>query len=519
MSSTAATTPAPAVAPPPMAAKIDDFSDKLSPMLVKELRQGLRAKTFVILFLALQGMLTFVLLIAMGAASSSESGHVVSSVIFFFFSIAVLVVQPLRGIGTLHNEIRGSTIDLMVLTRMGTWRIVLGKWVAIVSQSALLLAAIAPYLILRYFFGRMELFAELLLMMLVFLGSAVFTAVTVGLSALPSILVRGLLPLLIAVYLGAVTIGIIFDGGLPRLIDFCTLNSHGSGLALLAGVVAAIYGGWSALALGASAIAPMAENHSSIRRIVSLGAVLVVGMVGYFGNFERETTGPLLVLFAAPAVAIALTEPMNLLPPIVRPFLRFGGMGKLAGRILYPGWASGTIYTGILLLVAIGCVLIGQSSPSDGRLNIFLISALGTLLFPAVVLRIFSAKVKNPLAFYLLILAITVAITIGVLIGTIESDEDQWVWFLSWIPPVQIVLGQVVSEDFYRNASGGSATGGVPDFRTIYNIGVATAGVCYALLVASAFKNFFRIREVEDEALASPDTTVPEATRTSLKQP
>ena len=207
-----------------MAGKIDDFSDKLSPMLVKELRQGLRAKTFVILFLALQGLLTFVLLIAMGASSSADGGGVVSSVIFFFYSLAVLVVQPLRGIGTLHNEIRGSTIDLMVLTRMGTWRIVLGKWVAIVSQSALLLAAIVPYLILRYFFGRMELFAELLLMGLVFLGSAVFTAVTVGLSALPSILVRGLLPLFIAVYLGGLTIAIIFDGELKRLIDFCTLD-------------------------------------------------------------------------------------------------------------------------------------------------------------------------------------------------------------------------------------------------------------------------------------------------------
>ena len=146
MSTVATVTPPPM--PPAAAGKLDDFSDKLSPMLVKELRQGLRAKTFVIVFLALQGLMTVVLLAAV-SASPDRAGQSVSSVIFFFFSLAVLVVQPLRGIGALHNEIRGSTIDLMVLTRMNAWRIVLGKWVAIVRKSEFLITAIVPYLIMR----------------------------------------------------------------------------------------------------------------------------------------------------------------------------------------------------------------------------------------------------------------------------------------------------------------------------------------------------------------------------------
>ena len=33
---------------------LSDFPDRISPMLVKELRQGMRAKTFIVLFLALQ---------------------------------------------------------------------------------------------------------------------------------------------------------------------------------------------------------------------------------------------------------------------------------------------------------------------------------------------------------------------------------------------------------------------------------------------------------------------------------
>src|SRR5688572_7754057 len=219
--------------PPPVAGKLDEFSDKLSPMLVKELRQGLRAKTFVILFLALQGLLCVVLLSAIGASSDGDSGPTVSKVIFFFFALAALVAQPLRGVGSLHNEIKGNTIDLMVLTRLGAWRIVLGKWVAIVSQTGLLLMAIVPYLILRYFFGRMELFAELLLLGLIFAGSAIFTALTVGLSAISSILVRGLLPLGIAFYVGIGVMAVTFDNELDELIEFCTLQEKDAIWALL----------------------------------------------------------------------------------------------------------------------------------------------------------------------------------------------------------------------------------------------------------------------------------------------
>ncbi len=215
MSSTA---PA-AATPPPVPHALDEFSDRISPMLVKELRQGLRAKTFVIVFLALQALLAVVLLSAIGASSAESSGQRVSTIIFFFFSLAVLI--------------------------------------------------------LRYFFGRMNLFAELNLLLLIFLGSALFTALTVGLSAINSIIIRGLLPLICAVYLGAGIFILAFDNhrDFGDLIEFCSLQEKGTGWALLAGLVAAGYFGWSALALGASMIAPMAENHSSMRRLITLVVV------------------------------------------------------------------------------------------------------------------------------------------------------------------------------------------------------------------------------------------------------
>lgn len=503
--------------PPPVPHALDEFSDRISPMLVKELRQGLRAKTFVIVFLALQALLAVVLLSAIGASDAESSGQRVSTIIFFFFSLAVLIVQPLRGIGALHNEIKGNTIDLMVLTRLGAWRIVLGKWVSIVSQSALLLTAIAPYLILRYFFGRMNLFAELNLLLLIFLGSALFTALTVGLSAINSILIRGLLPLVCALYLGAGIFVVAFDSrnGFSELIEFCSLQENGTGWALLAGLIAAAYFGWSALALGASMIAPMAENHSSMRRLITLVVVAVFAIIAAIADFPRESLGPILLMFCAPAMAVALTEPLQLLPPICRPFLRFGTLGKLAGRFFYPGWPAGVLFTG--LLIALGTfVVLNHMSPSrplgwhfEPRFHILMLGSLGTLLLPGLVMRIFPRKINQSFAIYLLILAILVATAIGTAIIGEEVKDDSFMWFLSWIPPVQFNLMDQVQREYYNNFTFGSAApvpGAGPNFAPIVNIGIATCAAYYLGLLICAVRNFHLIREVETEA-ATPTTS------------
>ncbi len=501
-------TPAPAAAatPPPVAHPLDEFSDRISPMLVKELRQGLRAKTFVIVFLALQAMLAVVLLAAIGASSSEDAGRSVSTIIFLFFSLAVVIVQPLRGIGALHNEIKGNTIDLMVLTRLGAWRIVLGKWVSIVSQSALLLTAIAPYLILRYFFGRMNLFAELNLLLLIFLASALFTAITVGLSAIPSILIRGLLPLVMALYIGA-GIFAASDDYFGDLIEFCALQEDGSGWALLAGLVTAAYFGWSSLALGASMIAPMAENHSTVRRLLTLAVVAGFAVIATVANFDREAIGPVLLLFCAPAIAIAVTEPLQLLPPICRPFLRFGAAGKLAGRFLYPGWPSGILFSGLLIALGVGAVLLhlraggGPGWAFDDKFVILMLGALGTLLLPGLLIRLMPRRIPRTFSLFLLFAGILIGTAIGLSIVAEEVENDSFMWAFAWIPPVQFNLMDLIYRDYYDSVAPG-ATGppGSPDYQPLVLTGIATCSIYYLGMLLFALRNFRSIREVEEEA-------------------
>ena len=172
------------------------------------------------------------------------------------------MVQPLRGISAVTTEIRQNTIDLMVLTRLSAWRIVYGKWLSIVSQSALIALAILPYLILRYSFGGMQLFSELALMAYLFFISGTLTAFTVGLSATGSALLRGL----VVVGGSAIMMGYIFFSlhrQIPEFVEILSFTRSDQSLTALAILAIAIYASYFFLEIGTTAIAPTSENRAT----------------------------------------------------------------------------------------------------------------------------------------------------------------------------------------------------------------------------------------------------------------
>lgn len=434
---------------------LTDFSDRISPMLVKELRQGLRAKTFIGVFLALQIFLAVMLFSAGASSTSDHVGSVVSGIIFTFFAIAVLVIQPLRGTGALSSEVKGNTIDMMVLTRLSAWRIVFGKWVAIVSQSALLLSTIIPYLILRYFFGGMNLVGELVFLMLMFLTSMGLTAVTVGLSGCASVIVRSLLPILgLPILLWTLLMASLFGsmGGSSNLMDSFTLDSTDSRIGVAAYIAAIIYLGASMLSLGASLIAPAAENHSIVRRIVAAVAMLVVFALGVFDQIEMELVVVLVPVIAVPAIMIALTESAPLVQTVCKPFVKRGRFASVLGWLLYPTWPSGIVYAvllGLLGILAIGCATVFHNSSTWDEDEMIVISSLfGGMLFPAV-WQVFLFRGDGQRIAHYLLLLVGSFIMLGVLAALSGSmNNGDFLWFFAWNPLAFIAMnGQNTASD------------------------------------------------------------------------
>jgi len=420
---------------------LTDFSDRISPMLVKELRQGLRAKTFIAVFLSLQVFLGIMLLSATAASTSDRAGSVVSGMIFTFFSIAVLIVQPLRGVAALSSEIKGNTIDMMVLTRLSAWRIVFGKWVAIVSQSALILSTIIPYLILRYFFGGMNLVGEIVFLGLLFLTSMALTGLTVGLSGSSSVIIRGILPLFGTPLLFMGLIALLFDRGAKSLIEVCSLDTSESRIGIAIYVAAITYLGGSALSLGGSLIAPAAENHASLRRVVALVATLAMIPVIHYSTIEKELLVLFLGIIVAPAILIALTESTLVVSTVCKPFVKRGPLGKAVGLFLYPGLACGTFFS--VLLIAVAILACGTNSLTlgyGGEFSVIVLALLGTLLFPAVLQVFFFKGEGQRVANYLLLLIGTGVLT-GILAALTEAMSNRdFLWLFIWNPLVFTVM-------------------------------------------------------------------------------
>lgn len=419
-----------------------DFPDHLSPMLVKELRQGMRTKAFVGVFLALQIILGVILLSAGAAASSDSAGSTISNIIFIFFSIAVLIIQPMRGITALSSEVKGNTIDMMVLTRLSAWRIVTGKWASIVSQSALLLVTIIPYLILRYFFGGMNLVGEIVFLAVLFLSSAALTAVTVGLSASSSVILRSVLPM-IALPIGAYSLlmMLMFGGmGGGGLSSFFSLATDESRIFTSIYLAVCAYYGFFMLSTGTSLIAPYAENHSTLRRLISLAVTVTAAVLGSMSFTDADTLPFFFTVVLLPVFAISLSEFAPLAAPTFRKFAKRGPLGHLAGFFLFPGWTSGFFFC--LALIGISTVPFLLNQPTYGGNDTFIygLACLAGLLFPAIIINVFRINGPQRVSNYVLILIGSVVLS-SVLAGITDSlSNEDLLWLFCWIPPVLMFL-------------------------------------------------------------------------------
>ena len=416
---------------------LTDFPDRLSPMLVKELRQGMRARGFTMVFLGLQGLLAFILLTTGAALESDGAGSAASGTIFTLFAIAVLGIQPMRGSNALSSEITSNTIEMMVLTRLSAWRIVFGKWIAIVSQSALLLATIIPYLILRYFFGGMNLLGEMVLLALIFLTSMALTALMVGFSATTSKLAR-ILPIFGIIILANIGSAFFSRGRFGGGSAFFTLSDWHSIVAIGCYVTFISYAGWCALSHGTSVIAPAAENHTTIRRLVALVLTIAAAVTAYFAEFEAEATLLLIGGFAVPALITSLTEPVVILPPVCYPFLKRGLLGKIAAAFLLPGWPTGVFYSGLLIVIGIAGVTLPLFTKSLGSIadDVALggLCCVGSILFPATLAALFSKQEDKRFTNFMLFLVGSVILTVATMVISGMSNERDLLWAMVWNP-------------------------------------------------------------------------------------
>ena len=479
------------------AALINDFSDRLSPILVKELRQGLRQPTFVVAFICLQVLLCIVVLVSVisapaGSQAALRVGGTVSGFFFVLLAIAILIVQPLRGLAALATEIKADTLDLLLLTRLNSWRITFGKWLALVSQSALLVVAVFPYLILRYYLGGMQLFSELLSLLTLFIMSASLTGVTVGFSATPSVVIRGLVALAILVGLLVVPSFVInmmrFGGGGRGGSAFAMTLTTSSEVAVYVGMMLMLmFFGYYLLEMGATQIAPPSENRSTGKRLGGLG---VLGLLAWL--LPKNDYGLYIswLLVVSLLTIDALSERPEFTASVLRPFRRLGPLRNLAGAFLLPGWPSGIFYVVLLAGLTLGLFVANVliEPPNGDELLAFGPLWFAALLFPAAVVSVFMRNAKNLFTAYIIVLIGSVIVALLFLIIGETTDSIKGMILLVPLCP----------------ALGVMAFGEFKHVEPVLLIALTSCAIYWTVLLQRSLAHWARVRLLDQSLAPKP---------------
>ncbi|HYR84039.1 MAG TPA: hypothetical protein VE422_08180 [Terriglobia bacterium] len=167
---------------------LDDASDRLSPIVVKEVRQMVRGREFNYSF----GLSLVVGLVVafLGGADALNGTRGAGTWIFGWLmsclSLIGIAVVPLGAFNALRNERADQTLNLVTLTALSARRIVVGKLLAQGVKLATLFAALSPFVAMSFLLGGIDFISILVSLVTLFIWSLWACALCFFLSSLSS---------------------------------------------------------------------------------------------------------------------------------------------------------------------------------------------------------------------------------------------------------------------------------------------------------------------------------------------
>jgi ABC-type transport system involved in multi-copper enzyme maturation permease subunit len=186
--------------------KSRDLPQRLGPMTVKELRQGLRRGSFVYPFLAIH-LLAIIAMAAEFQMTDEVEGTTdyigslnlllflpgvdVSSGPFWAVVGAIcLVLMPLGGLALMGQELEDGNHELLLMTPLSRWKVVRGKFLALWGLCLMTFVSLLPYMIVRYLIGGIDPVRNIFMAVTVVVFSAMMTAGGIGASSFTGIVAR-----------------------------------------------------------------------------------------------------------------------------------------------------------------------------------------------------------------------------------------------------------------------------------------------------------------------------------------
>ena len=435
-------------------------SDRLNPILIKEARESLKSRQFLITFFLLltATMIWTVLGIVFNAPEVYylPTGPSLLAGYYFLMAVPIFGLVPIAAYRSLSNEIDNDTFELLSITQLASRQIAWGKFASALLQMMLYFAAVVPSLAFTYMLRGVGILEISMVLVAVFLAGLALTSFALMISPL----LTGFLGQSFAmVGLLAVIVFVQFVVG-----GICLAGVIGAGIAgtkeawMFTGLTAAMTFSFVVLFLKAAAaqIAPVTENRStSIRYWLlfqqALWVATIVGVAFYYDDFEPINFGSFVLTAYWLVMGTVFLSEHSELSPRVRRDLPSTFATRAFLTPLSPGPSSGFLFaiaTGGTAIVGLG---IFGSVLANGKVttepSIFMFVMLGYLLSYLGIVRIVTLPMtrRSPLplpaallalVFVLLVAAFLPSVLMVASTGELPSNYTDleiidWAWTLT----------------------------------------------------------------------------------------
>ncbi len=354
--------------------RIDDwcerFGDSLNPIVVKETRQALKSRQFVttfsVLLFAAFAWTVVGSLMLMPQIYTTPSAPRLLIGYYVVLAIPLLLVVPLAAYRSLEGEIDDGTLELLSITTLSPWQIVLGKLASASLQMVLYFVALFPCVAYAYTLRGVDLPTTLLMIAILVAGALLLTVIALFFAPLArtrtgriATLLAVMLILVFSEYgLGAMVIAMIVWGN--------PLPTSWTVYFVVSTLVIGTAVGHLLLTATAAQLTPESENRSTRLRFALLVLVAVTIGVAAYGmqTMGNDSPGPYLIL--GMAIAVLWTVSSSLLvaeSPVVTPRIRrelpSSFLARLSLTWVTPGPGTGLVYATVGTVVLCGFAIFG----------------------------------------------------------------------------------------------------------------------------------------------------------------
>ena len=413
---------------------LEDLSDRLNPILVKETRQALKSRQFIVTFLLM--LISAWLISVFGTLAAGDSlefgsaGRGLFTSYFVVLALAIFVVVPYSAYRGLLNERDQTTLELLNITSLSPRQLIWGKLWSAMAQVFIFYSAIAPFIAFTSMLQGFDVAVVAFALGFALLVTLCLTMFTLMLAAIPQNKhLQGLMTG--AVFLGLLfVISMIFSAVPMMLMETMPVDERDFWVAIASIVVAGLSFFFLFTQIATAHLTFDADNRSTGIRlactvqfvlywlmiafaqfmlgrtifsgsdvaIVAVWSLLYMGVCGFFTATEADFVSrrvrrgipksSLLRLLATPFLPgghrgfLYLLLHLVLVPVIIE--LMFGGTFSV-GR--WEGWWTVAIILYFLAFIGLGAAfgralrrLSAEVRPMHVRVIIFIMFAMGTIV-------------------------------------------------------------------------------------------------------------------------------------------